>query len=381
MKDNNQTPSIQLDYGINLDKLEIYDFASDPYRTDFSSPLPTEKGFNIVNPGKLAGTHDVAIFAAQREYYAVSQRKNVVGNFKVIVIVEQPVIAAVTSFLLVRDNVSADAKTKIVAGFAAYDPNTNPDPIKYATANMGGDITSDMFVVRASFTLHKSGAAKIHDEELKKILALYSGTGGGSLFVGHQDNLGRNLLDTGIAVKKIGEERVGRVPEPEHDLLHVRQVKSVHDGQEIDAVVSDIARLATPAVEGCLFAARENMRIASIVAWPEFKIDWVDVSVRIGCVNVIFSVPVLRIRISSLVLYAYVVHVNNLEQVAIDTIRGCIVKAALLGAVVGVVFANFPVALAAFEAVFEDCVYFNLGADAVCMAPGLALLVESSAWT
>jgi len=377
----NQTPSIQLDYGIILDKLEIYDFALDPPKTDFSSPLPTEAGFSIVNPGKLVGTHDVTIFAARREYYAVRQRTNVVGNFKVVVIVEQPVIAAVTSFLLIRDNVSAGAKTKIVTGFLNYDPATNPDPIKYVTANTGADVTSDMFVVRTSFMLHKSGAAKVHDEELEKILALYSGAGESSLFVGHQDNLGHYFLEAGITVNKTGEERVGRVPEPEHDLVHTRQVKNVKDNQETDAAVSDIAKLATPAVEGCRFAARENMRIAAVAAWPEFKIDWVDVNVRIGCINVVFSVPVLRVRISSLVLCAYVVHVDNLEKVVIDTIKGCIVKAALLGAVVGVVFANFPTALAAFEAVFEDCVYFNLGAAAVCMAPGLALLIESSAWT
>jgi hypothetical protein len=246
---------------------------------------------------------------------------------------------------------------------------------------MGPDITADMFVVRASFSLHKSAAAKDHSDQRDKILAMYKGTGGGTFYLSNQESLSKFLLSEQITVIKVRDEAVGRVPEPTRDTVHERYVKDVNDPHETGSVLDDIAKKASPNVEGCEFGPRETKRIAALLAWPEFKIDWVDVRIQIGCIWVIFSIPVLRIRMSTLVLYAYVVHVQNVDQLVLDMITGCIVKAAIVGAVIGVVFADFPAALAAFEAVFEDCIYFSLGQAAVCMAPGLALLTESSSWS
>jgi hypothetical protein len=379
----NQTPSIQLNYGINLDRKEIYDFVLDPTRIDFPPDLPAEQGYSVVQPAKPAGTHNLPLFAAKREYYVVRQRNNLVGNFSVVVFVEQPITATVSSYLLVRDtNVSQAQKDKIVAVFSQYDPTAEPDPIKYAIANMGGtDIKSEMFLVRTSYSLHKSGNAIPHTEQRDKMIALYKGTGGGTFYLGQNENLSDFLQKAGIGVVKVGEETIGPLPPPSQDKVHERPVKNVNDTHEANAALDDIAKQATPTVEGCHFGPRETRKIAAIFAWPEFKIDWVDVHVQIGCVSVIFSLPVLRTRLSTLVLYAYVVHVDNLGQLVLDMITGCIVKAAIIGAVLGVVFADFAAALAAFEAVFEDCIDFSLGQAAVCLAPGLALLVESTSWS
>jgi hypothetical protein len=324
----------------------------------------------------------VPLFAAKREYYSVRKGTHTLGTFNVIVPVQQLVTVSIVSVLLVADIVPQPIKTKILNGFSGYDPVNNPDPVQYATANLGPDVTPDMFLVRSSFTLTKKGQQTFDTKQRDALLALYNGTAPGGIFVvPNEDNLSSYLKNSGINAVKIREEAVGRIPAPQQDGLHERGVSSINATQEIDKIIDDVVKTEAQGLDCSGIVIREESRIATLLFWPEFKIDWVDVAIQVGCIRVVITIPVPRARISKKVLYAYVGHPTNLGQTVVDDLKVCIIKAAVAGAVIGIVLADFPAGLAAFVAVFNDCVAYAAGQLAACLIPGLEMLTESTAWT
>jgi hypothetical protein len=299
----------------------------------------------------------------------------------VIVIVKQFVTITVSSFLLIRNDVSKPIADKITAAFINYDPLKEPDPIKYALANLGQDITPDMFLVRPSFTLEKKGEAEEDKTELENIIKLYDGSRTKStIFVigAGEQNLSSHLHDSGISVKNLGtDELIGRVPVPTHDTVHEREFNK--PTQE-DQVLNDIVNLEKVGLECTALTPPEQRKILTVLEWPELKVCFEDTSIRLGCFTVVLTLPVPHLRLVKKSLFAYVAHLPNIDQIVPEgrkILQTCLVTSAIAGTVLGLVLLDFGAALAAFVAVFENCVRIAAEQTVACLVPGLALIDEA----
>jgi hypothetical protein len=292
-----------------------------------------------------------------------------------------PVIITVSSVLYVANTVASNAAllAKIKAGFDSYDPNVDPDPLKYMYSKMGSDVTSEMFIVRAAFSIQKNGPPVPLKKQSDFIQDLYSGKVKVVFYDSPGETFGQYREEQRLDLVGPKEEDIGRVPQPKPD-PHIKELDDqppptpAQENAAADSVVDDLMKAAHGP---CVFNDKVQERVAAVFGWPEFKVDMVDVKIKVGCVWIIFSLPVPRIRFTSLVLFAYIGFNNEVEKKVVAAITGCLWRSVAAGAIVGLVTANFAVALGVFEQCFEECMTYQV----LCALPGLALIKESSQWS
>ena len=144
-----------------------------------------------------------------------------------------------------------------------------------------------------------------------------------------------------------------------------------------DRIITDITNREGAALECDSNFKLQQWKIMTLLHIPEFKLIWRDHSFEIGCgVTVVLTLPVLQTRISELDLYAYARAPSDVGQYIERMIEDCAWKAALAGAVIGIVMANFASALAGFVGAFTDCIETKTADTIKCLIPGLMLMTE-----
>jgi hypothetical protein len=384
-------PQIQLDLSINLDRDDVYTFLSSTAADHTFDPVLTSteaSAFQIL-ARKDAGTQlfpdpkakkgeafSSGLLTAKKLRYFVRKRRVVVGELTAIDVYSHPVQITIQSVLLVTNAVAQNTTLadKMRQVFLAYDPAVNPDPFKYATQNMGNGIDSTMFMVRAGFLIHKNGPEVAIQKQSDSVKAFYSGKLRVTLYNGQE--IVPYLEGEQIDLTGPEEEILDRVPKPEVNAHRKEIPQGATSAQEDQAANDIISQIGQAANGNCELKQKELTRIAAIFGWPEFRIDWVDVKIQVGCIWVIFSLPIPRVRFSDLVLFAYVLH-QDIAPALLNIVLGCLSRSAIAGAVIGVVADNLQAALAVFEAFFQECIVYQI----ICATPGLALVVESTSWT
>jgi hypothetical protein len=388
-------------YSLNLDRPEVYAFLQDPAQTTWSEPDPTKAGYSksgvpniavgtIINRDSGSPPKPCTLTWGIHEYYNVIEGKDdtahppnkgvVVSQFDVIIPVDQPVSITVFAVLFTKDGISQQAKTMIEAAFQQYDPTSGVDPNDFAYSKMPADhsITPSMFDVFYTCRVQKNGNAIEHDDQLNKILGQYDGTTQGIVFPFPGQPGGNIHGDDGYFVRrKIGaylvkKENIGHIPDVTTDPLH----EAVNPTKPPAQIIEDVAKTEGNE-QGCGedFDLQE-FRIMELLAYPEFKVDWRNFSLTVGCITVIVTLPVLQIRTSEIDLYAYTRYPKNLGDYVVKAIVDCIIEAALAGAVIGVALGNFAAALEAFDALFTECLKDKFGQFISCMIPGLELITK-----
>lgn len=308
--------------------------------------------------------------------------------------VRQPVTLTVNSHLLINDSVTDQGiRASIIQEFASYNWSpANPDAIAYAQAKINAaGITPSMFQVRQSFVLTKVGPAVEDLTQVNAIKSLYgidispakpptdsNGRSGGTLdFTGSNEPIGGQFLSQGFELTLINTSAVGSIPAKVADPVH-----QIEGKQNVPPDFANIIAKDSTGMDCNKPLGTVHQRLMTVFAYPEFEIKWEAVSIRIGCINVVISIPALYMRISAVVLYGYVGTPNGIAQWMVSMVEGCIVKAVLAGAILGIVLDDFAAALAAFRAVFVDCCESIPGQTAMCLVPGLALVTEPQGdWT
>jgi hypothetical protein len=384
---------VDFTYSPELNDPEVFKFISDPARTSpYAAPIPPQPGFDRGQrrladkkskmPSSTPGMPDVPITlsGAVREYYTVRQRNAIVGSFSVVVPITQPVEIEVYANLFVRSGLPASVRQRIESAFSAY---SQGDPNQFARQQMGNDVTADMFRIVPSFELTKQPSRVPHTEQLNAVLSTYENvTPPSQGIVVNLDILGREApLKTHfareyISATHIKTEILDTFPPSIVDSQHVREVNP----DDPVGTLADILTADKDRVDCNLDPNPLSVRIATVLAFPEFKLTWEPRSIRIGCFTVILHLPILYVRVGREVLYAYVGHVRNPDQLLIKQVEDCAINAALAGAVIGIVLANFAAALAGFQAVFTNCLQFKGLFVAGCFVPGLSLLTEHTNW-
>lgn len=177
----------------------------------------------------------------------------------------------------------------------------------------------------------------------------------------------------------IGKEAV-RQNEPQVG----REIAEISKGQrpgenakaEIGTILEDVSRHIIP-VECRGGFRRQELRLCSVFQWPEFMIEWMPVSIPVGCATITFSVPQLKIRFSHLVVFIYFHFPERVDEASFTIAKNCAIRSALAGTVIGIVVGNPAAAVTAFQSYFLDC----LRQDAYeCVNPGLLLVKETEEW-
>lgn len=103
----------------------------------------------------------------------------------------------------------------------------------------------------------------------------------------------------------------------------------------------------------------------------------VDHRIRIGCSDIIISLPVIRIRNAQIVFYIYYSVPDDITQVLLKIMTVCATRAALEAAVLGVITSNPAVAIAVFNNQFKNCIQQEA---LKCINPGIMTLKETDEW-
>lgn len=387
-----KSPQIQQDASINFNDPDILSFVFDAKTELEREPILTDQDanvFELIKPPFVVGTSDQDLYGAKREYYSILEDKKDLREVNAVVLYKQPVVLTIESFLLVAKLgnlglTDPDLRTRIIKLFNDYQPPK--DPIKYALENMGSEISADWFEIRVGFKLDKKTTAPVEYDasQRKRLFDLYSGKIVGVLYdlvPGHETySLSRYLKDKDVSVspRLIHEEILTQLPEYKLDPVHQKQLDKPVSNQQEDSALTSLIDGDDGGLDPttCKLTGSDKRRIAAILAWPEFMIQWVPVQVQVGCVSLTLWLPKVSVRVSDLVLFACVRHEQNLGQAFVDMTIGCIISSALSAMVVGFL-TDFAGAMAAYLTLFNVCI----GNQVRCLVPNLFLLVESSPWS
>jgi hypothetical protein len=393
-----QSARIQLDASINFNDPEIFTFVFDPKSTHLDhGPILSDddrRTFDVIsNSYFVVGSKDQDLYGAKREYYSIRQDNRETGEVSAVVLYKQPTVLTIKSVLLVAkigvNGMTADLKTRIIKGFSEY--TAGKDPLKFADTRMGLDVSPDMFEIRTAYSLDKKIANPVEFDvsQRKRLFDLYSGTISGIVYgVGNGNetqSLSAYLKEKNASVSDhpIHDEVLTQIPSHTVDPLHQKELLKADPKASISTKTEEAAvDVLLDADDGgldpttCHLKGHDKRRIAAVFGWPEFKVEWVPVRVKIGCVSMTLWLPKLSFRLSDLVLFACVRYEQNLGQAFVSMTLGCMVSSALSAMVVGVI-ASFALAMTTYLTLFNTCIANQIR----CLVPDLILLVESTNWT
>jgi len=409
---------IPQDYSPNLMTTDVLKFVCDEQLGPGSrhiEPLPKRTAYTIAGNQRDAGSFDavdsvdpksgnsfkkpLTLFWSYDEHYSVMQGKHphikLLGDFEIIVPQEQPVKVYIFANLLIKDGTPSDLVLKISNAFSTYNAKIHGDARKYAEDQLKSDplLTADMALILYSFELEKIGPSQDHSEIRDARLAIYEGAISGTIYPSPADpkNPGERISDDDggyfqknkIRAVLTSKVAVPGTPMPNRDALHEREIKA---GEEAN-VIEEIAKREESILDCASVFTKHDYKIADLVTFPEFKgivRDYRLVLYRDSCgneISIVVSLPVIQTRNSTVSLWAYLRYPDNPQQVTDlmgTIIQNCAIGAALAGAVVGVAFGNLGIAIAAFKALFAECVQSHFDVVLDCMVPGLALFTTEN---
>ncbi|RVH56249.1 hypothetical protein CN213_16000 [Sinorhizobium meliloti] len=359
---------LELSHEINLDSPEIYAFlesADSVYAEPIDQAYWLSLGMTFAAqrtpaPGDKMLT---ILYTGLRRRYHLLKRHDGGGYtletvLDVILPVSHPVSLNVEAILLIKDSeLSPSERTTVIDAFNNFTPGQ--DPFEYIADQIARTgISSDKFWVASRGILRREGAAQLVSDEAEALERLYQSENGYRLQIVPPD------------------QPVGRFTQPDKGRHHVSDIDDDNKLKEIiNEIISEQNTLDCP-----LDPSPVSKRIATILQWPEFMVEWRLTSVKIGCVVVKLHLPVLRTRTTKLALFVFVHKVDGWDRYLFEAIVDCAWRSAAIGAVTGLILLNFAAGVAAFRGAFETCITNKFYSLIPCLFPNLVVLQESSAW-
>jgi len=360
---------------------EIQKFIYDSTKNKMYIEPADESNFTNIEIDRRDGTdfieRDFDIFVT--EEWALMQKGSSEAKNKVLVAKRQQLKISMKYCLFFQNGISENAKTEGRNLFKSYDPAIHGSDIqKWALPLLGPELKEGMFIIHTGINLEKiSELQDYNTAQRDALLALYGQ--GESDATSDLKIIDSNLKQWADERKsfflKIGEELFSGKIEPKQ----YREVRDVPPGKMADdvyeSVIDDILSKIVPM--DCAPTRKNQIKLLNIFAWPEFKVEWKSIRIKIGCSEITFVYPVLRVRISTLVLYVYYSVPQNTLSTSLKIAETCAIRAALGGAVLGAIVGNFAVAVGAFNSLFKTCIEREI---LNCVNPGILTLIEAGNW-
>ena len=392
---------VNIDFELDLSDPDVLDFLVDGTVDTLTRPALQPEGFT--ERARRNNDVDKATTAArylQRERYAVvlappqqpppspppgpaAQQ----GTVTCEVFCEQQITIQVNYVLYLKDGLPADVVQRAIELVAQYDQATHGDLAAWISEQIkDGWIAEADLRVAGEMVIEKQGTPRDLNASQRDALFKLYGIGGGHwqsrVHILYNDDGSFSQWATRRRAKL---EPVAIEPVYQSPPAPVREIAEVQaknpPGSAADAQVGTLLDKALRDIvpvqcRGSM--QREQVKLISVFAWPEFKLEWRSVRIKVGCARITIVVPVIRIRIAHLVLYMYYHFPRQVDQAVLTIVKNCAIRAALAGAVIGIVVGNPAAAITAFQSYLMSCVQ----QDAYeCLNPGIFLVKEVTAWT
>lgn len=260
----------------------------------------------------------------------------------------------------------------------AYSQFSGQDPILFIAEKINTPeakkegLTTDHFHIVLRFTLAQNRSPVKNLDQVNALENLYRGQGGG--VAGDQEWFQKENLE----LRHIRDDPNTAFENPPVDPVRQQDAKE----RLPEHILDEVAREVAGDLDCDDYYEDNSHPVMTLLAWPEFKLEWYTHTIKIGCSRIKIKLPRLLTRTAEIVLYATVaVARRDVDDTLMRMIGECAVGSALVGGVVGVVMANFAAALAAFKALFERCIYIKLGQHVACLVPELVLITVKGEWS
>ena len=330
----------------------------------------------------LNGTaSQIKFFAARIRHYdlvklsaprppATRPTSRVIQSLTVQIPLEYAIDLTMETVLFISETgLDAFQRQAIVDAYNYFPPGDDPLAYLVDKARAAG-LSTNSFHVACRFTL----TANSHPiPDLRQVNALEGFYRGGATVAGSSEWFKRERIELVF----ISEAFAGSLTNKSDDPIHEPDGSGKSDDTILDESIDEI----THGVNCDDEYVRESQEIMTVFAWPEFMVAWHPEDIRLGCITVRIWLPTLLSRSSEVVLHAVVsIAKRDADATLRQLVFDCAGTSALAAGVVGVVMWNLPLAIAAFKALFENCIHVKVGQPLTCLVPDLVLINRSSDW-
>ena len=392
--------TIQLNHNIDLNDQRVFEWLQGgglgEFREQLDDAALSAEGLELVDHSarNIGSVQQISYVSAVVQHYQLiktdantgKQRK--LKDLSIQIPVTHSLNLGIESVLYISKKISNEDRKVIENAYSEFDGNSGSDPITYIAKQLNSKsavdsaITVNDFHVALLYTLTQIGKPIRQLNQVKELKRYYNEGGAGGIEVFEVDgdevrgdpNWFQKEL---IEIVFVRESEYQEFDNPEkHQVLE----KDTNDSDHSNLFNEIVSKLEIKLNCDNNYI-HQKRKVLTVFSWPEFKVDWVMREIVIGCARVKVKLPGLFIRISKVVLYAIVaLPKHNVGKVLLQIVIDCASKSALVGGVVGVVMWNFAAALAAFEALFENCISTQVSHNLTCMVPNLVLVTEKGRW-
>lgn len=381
--------SVQLDHVVDLNNQEVIDWlaggGSQPFKEEIDDSALRKEGLEIVNGSDRAiapsENQKIEHITASVRYYelikiaAATGKERKLKDLSVQVPVSHELSIGIESVLYIANSgLSANGRKIIEDAYAQFN---GQDPILFIAEKLNSPeakqegLTTNHFHIALRYTLEQIGSPTPNLDQVDALEKFYRG---GASIDGDREWFGKERIE----LRYKGEKSGHKFENPKKDPLREQDANGRSDSSILDEVAEKVA--------GDLNCddhyTHKSHPVMTVLAWPEFKIEWYAHYIKIGCTRIKIWLPKLRTRTAEIVLYATVaIAKRDADQTLVQIAGDCAVSSALVGGVVGVVMWNFAAALAAFKVLFEKCIYIKIGQHLTCMVPELVLITKKGTWS
>jgi hypothetical protein len=305
-----------------------------------------------------------------------------VGIHNINVALMHNISLSIDYWLLLRKTLSDDSKVHARERFQAYKPlGANDDIDKWMRDNLNGKLTIDDFEIEPFIKVKKlrDEPDEVDISQREALFALFGGVDKPPIPRASIPDLDlhlgqwareRNTYLKLISIRVITDD--ADVP----DSPHVDEtLTDTNDSHQISNAVDRIVDNLIPS--SCGKMNRHEFALLTLAAWPEFKIEWKRIRIKIGCSRITISIPILRVRISELVFFVYFKIPKDIGRFVFNLAKVCSQRAALTSAVIGIITSNLAAAIASFTPVFKRCLEQEIK---TCLYPGLFMAKVPGQW-
>lgn len=338
-------------------------------------------------PEHYTQSEDIPFLA--REIYLLSSEHTPFGEVSAQVYLQRPVFISAIACLATRVGLTAAQRNAIQATFGGYDFDRDGEDLEaYMSGRVPADVDGGMYEIVPGYSLAKGEPLVELDVSQRQALFDAYGKGNGESRVrtridalpGGDTSLAVWARQHNVEFKLLGREAVLEAPSHSSEpIFEVPATAGQPAGHAADGAIDQIiTTLVDAIVDGdCGVMNPHHVKLMTLLAWPEFKLEWRTKRIRIWRIRITIRYPAIRIRISSLVFYAYYSVPENVVLTAIAIADTCAKRAALESAIVGIVLSNLAAAIASFQPLFVGCVKTEITR---CLYNGLTVVKEPGPW-
>ncbi len=303
------------------------------------------------------------------------------GINNIDVVLSQVVDINIEYWLYFKDGISQDAINLGRKLFNEFDPKTNGTDLEaWIKTQLNETLTEEMFILDSCIVLEKNGQRnELNIDQRLALLRLYGqepGVQRSEIHVIGDESMTQWAQRKNVKVRQIGEY----IKESQTEPAITRSVREIKKPQQADNFADDIiSQITTILVPSeCGEMKDKKHKLLSLLAWPEFKIEWKTIRIKIGCTKISISIPILRVRISELIFYVYYSLPVHIDRFIFKIAETCAIRSALGAAIIGIIMSNPAAAFASFNGLFKRCLEQEIKN---CVNAGLLTIKEAGEWT